>query len=310
MEGSSDELKGLVFHIIHGSFVDGYGLRTTVFLKGCPLSCLWCCNPEGQKGARELKYAEALCNGCGRCLKVCPSDSIKLVSEQGKATVRIDRATCNNCGKCIEVCFTGALDFFGKYYTVDELFKIIKKDEVYYSSSGGGVTIGGGEPTVQAPFVRALLSKCRENYINTALDTCGYTTTEDGMKALEEADLLLWDIKGMNPNEHFKNTGVYPDTILSNLKRMGALGKSIIIRIPLIPGYNDSLENIQATGELLSQMKSIERVDLLAYHEYGTVKYSELGRPYPLKLKSQNPEELNQTKALLEQYGLKVQLGG
>ncbi len=310
MDDSADEVKGLIFSIIHGSFVDGHGLRTTIFLKGCPLNCLWCCNPEGQYGSRELKYTDALCNGCGRCLDACPTGAIKLYSEFGKNIAGIDRHLCNNCGKCVKTCFTGALDFFGKCYTVEEIFNIVEKDQTFYRNSSGGVTIGGGEPTFQAHFTRALLKKCREHYIHTALDTCGYTVSEEGIRALEEADLLLYDIKGLDLHKHLQNTGVSTDIILKNLKRLADMGKPIIIRMPLIPGLNDSLDEIKDVGDLLSSMKSVERVDLLAYHEYGTVKYRELGKVYPLQLKPQSQDDLNKIKALLEQYGLTVQLGG
>jgi pyruvate formate lyase activating enzyme len=173
------EIKGLIFHIIHGSFVDGHGIRTTVFLKGCPLRCLWCCNPEGQNTLPEIKLTVSLCNGCGKCVDVCSTRAIRLSNKPDTDKVAIDRKLCDNCGKCIDVCFTDTLSFFGKYYTIDELYAIIEKDRSYYRSSGGGVTIGGGEPTFQAKFTRAFLQKCKDNYIHTALDTCGYTVSAE-----------------------------------------------------------------------------------------------------------------------------------
>jgi pyruvate formate lyase activating enzyme len=305
-----DNIKGLIFHIIHGSFVDGYGIRTTVFLKGCPLRCLWCCNPEGQQSYQEIKLTDSLCNGCGKCLQVCPENAIQIRQDSETAKVEIDRALCTNCGKCIEVCYTGALDYFGKYYSVDELFDIVKKDEQYYRASGGGVTIGGGEPTFQPIFTHSFLNKCRENYIHTALDTCGYTLNSEGLKILEEADLLLFDIKGIEPVAHLKNTGVSNDIILANLKHLNAMGKPIIIRVPVIPGHTDSAQNIKATAELLSGLKSVERVDLLAYHEYGTIKYQQLGREYKLHIQPLTDERLNEIKDTFERHSLNVQLGG
>jgi glycyl-radical enzyme activating protein len=302
--------SGLIFHIIHGSFVDGYGVRTTVFLKGCPLRCLWCCNPEGQQGHPEIKLTPSLCDGCGRCVPICPTNAIRLEPKAGDDKIRIDRKLCTNCGKCIEVCYTGALDCFGKYYTVDELFNIVKKDEQFYRASGGGVTIGGGEPTFQPQFTYALLRKCRGNYIPTAVDTCGYTPTSEGFRILEEADLLLFDVKSMDPKEHLKNTGVSNEPILANLKRLDAMGKAIIIRVPIIPGYTDSSPNIKATAEFLSRLKSVERVDLLAYHEYGMVKYGQLGRQYKLNIQPPTEARMNEIKGIFERYGLNVQLGG
>ncbi|GAI14355.1 unnamed protein product, partial [marine sediment metagenome] len=259
-----DNERGLIFHIIHGSFVDGYGVRTTVFLKGCHLRCIWCCNPEGQQGHPEIKLTPSECDGCGRCVPICPTNAIQLAPKPGDDKLKIDRELCTNCGKCIDVCYTGALSYFGRYITVDELFNIVKKDEQFYRASGGGVTIGGGEPTFQPRFTYSLLRKCKENYIHTAVDTCGYTLASEGLKVLEEADLLLFDLKGIDPKEHLKNTGVSNEPILSNLKRLDAMGKAIIIRVPIIPGYTDSAQNIKSTAEFLSRLKSVERVDLLA----------------------------------------------
>lgn len=305
-----DNLRGLVFHIIHGSFVDGHGIRTTVFLKGCPLKCVWCCNPEGQAFHPEIKLTLSKCDGCGRCIPVCSTGAILLDLEQEDAGLRIDRELCTNCGRCIEVCYKGALDCFGKYFTVDELFDVVKKDEQFYRSSGGGVTIGGGEATWQPTFTLQLIRKCKENYIHTALDTCGYTTSADGIKALEEADLLLFDIKGMDPQDHLKNTGVSNEPILENLKRVDAIGKAIIIRVPIIPGYTDSEQHLKSTAEFLSKLKSVQRVDLLPVHEYGKVKYQQLGKKYKLSVQPISQKRQDEIKVFFEQYGLKVQLGG
>jgi pyruvate formate lyase activating enzyme len=302
------DYKGLVFHIIHGSFVDGYGIRTTVFLKGCPLRCLWCCNPEGQTGYPELKYSITECNNCGKCIEVCPENAIKPDTVLEK--IKIDRKLCTICGKCIDVCYTGAMQYFGTYYTVDELFNIIRKDEQYYRSSGGGATIGGGEPIFQALFTYALMKKCQENYINVAIDTCGYAVTEEQFKILAEADLLLYDLKGIDLNTHKKNTGVSNEIILSNLKKLNDMGKSIIIRIPVIPGLTVTDKNMEDIAALLARLKSIERVDLLAYHTYGTNKYEQLGKEYTLSTRMDAQAMIENTKRVLERYGLTVQIGG
>ncbi|MCR4443346.1 MAG: glycyl-radical enzyme activating protein [Peptococcaceae bacterium] len=305
-----EQTTGLIFHIIHGSFVDGYGIRTTVFLKGCPLKCAWCCNPEGQAFHPELKVTAAKCDGCGRCVPVCPVGAIRLAEEQDKAKLYVDRTLCTNCGKCIEVCYTGALECFGKYYTVEEILENVKKDQQFYNSSGGGVTIGGGEATWQPAFTLELIKKCQENYIHTAIDTCGYTTSPEGIKCLEEADLLLFDIKDMNPERHLKNTGVSNEPIIKNLKRFNDAGKPIIIRVPVVPGYNDSEENLKATAEFLAGLKSVERVDLMPVHEFGKVKYEQLGKEYKLKVRPVPPERQEEIKALFEHYGLNTQIGG
>jgi glycyl-radical enzyme activating protein len=305
-----DNTKGLIFNIVHGSFVDGYGIRTTIFLKGCPLKCIWCCNPEGQAFNSELRVVSADCNGCGNCVSVCQEKAININKNVDKITVNIDRNLCNNCGKCIDVCYTGALSVYGQYFTVDEMFNIIKKDEQFYRSSGGGVTIGGGEATSQPDFTLNLIRKCKENYINTAVDTCGYVTSEKGLKALEEADLLLFDFKIFDEEEHLKYTGVSNKIIKENLKKLDAMGKSIIIRVPVIPGCSDSDENLNSIAEFLSKLKSIERVDILPVHEYGKAKYPEIGMKYKLNV---NPIPVKKQKEIVDLftgYGLNAQIGG
>ena len=305
---ATNKIKGIVFNIVHGSFVDGYGIRTTVFLKGCPLRCKWCCNPEGQKFEPELKYTEALCSGCMNCIEVCPEGAIKK-TENGEK-IRIDRKLCTNCMKCIDVCYTGALDRFGKYYTVDELFDIISRDMSYYRASGGGVTIGGGEATLQSEFTLALIRKCRENFIHVAVDTCGYTVSEEAFEVLSEADLLLYDIKGMDPVEHLRGTGKSNELILSNLRKLDALNIPIIIRLPLIPGYTDSDETIQKTAQFLSTLRNLDRVDLMNYHEFGKAKYVQLGMDYEVDASPLSEERLAEITAVFSGYGIKTQIGG
>ena len=247
---------------------------------------------------------------CGKCTEVCPTNAIKLNASTKDDKIKIDRELCTLCEKCLHVCYTGALDLFYCYITVDELFDIVKKDEQYYRSSGGGVTIGGGDPSFQPLFTLAFLRKCQENYIHTAVDTCGYTQSAEAFRVLEEADLLLYDIKGMDLNEHLYNTGVSNKVILSNLERLDARRKPSIIRLPIIPGYNDSSKSIKATAEFLARLKCVERVDILAYHEYGKIKYEQLGKEYKLHVQSPADERISEIKAILERYGLKVQIGG
>lgn len=301
---------GLVSQVVHGSFVDGHGVRTTVFLKGCPLRCVWCCNPESQRAIRELKYSAALCTGCGKCPEVCPTGAISLEGAEGELRATIDRDRCDDCGRCIDECYFGALGWFGRFQTVEELFDEVRKDEQFYSASGGGVTVGGGEPTFQPVFLRRFLKKCRDHYMHTALDTCLHTTTAEGMAALEEADLLLCDIKGLSPEQHVRDTGVSNEIILQNLRRLGELRKPMIIRVPLIPGHNDDPRNLRATAELLGSLLSVERVDLLPVHEYGKVKYSELGREYRLVAETISTERQEEIKALFQECGLNTQIGG
>jgi pyruvate formate lyase activating enzyme len=303
--------KGLIFHTIHGSFVDGHGIRTTIFLKGCPLHCLWCCNPEGQNSFPELKFTPSKCSGCSRCIDICPTGAIELCDGESKKAVRIDRQKCDNCGKCTEVCYEGSLEIFGEYKSVEDVFNNAVKDEAYYRNSGGGITIGGGEPTYHADFTYELMKKLQERGIHVAIDTCGYVSHERGLQVLKEADLLLFDVKGIDPEKHLGNTGVKNKLILGNLKLLDKLGKPIIVRVPLIPGYNDSEQDLDAIAELLASLKSLERVDLLGYHEFGRIKHEQLGREYQLHgLKPLSEERLQQIKKLFEDRGLTVQIGG
>ncbi len=307
---TNGKLTGIVFNIVHGSFVDGFGIRTTVFLKGCPLRCKWCCNPEGQKYEPELKYTASHCNGCMECAGVCPTGAIRRIETEDGPKIEIDRSKCTNCMKCTEVCYMDALDRFGKVYTVNELFDVVRKDMSYYKSSGGGVTVGGGEATVQADFALAFVRKCKENFIHVAVDTCGYTVSEKAFQVLAEADLLLYDIKGMDAAVHLQNTGVSNALILENLRKLDALGVPSIIRLPLIPGYNDGDESIRATAQFLSELKNVVRVDLMNYHEYGRVKYEQLGIPYIVEAKPLPAERLAEIEAIFNAKGIKSQIGG
>ena len=298
--------KALVFHIIHGSFVDGYGIRTTVFLKGCPLKCVWCCNPEGQSYRQELKYTAEHCTGCGKCVPVCPQGAVTMA--EGKAV--IDRSRCDGCMQCAEVCYFDAMEPFAKWMTAEEVFEIIRADEAFYRSSGGGATIGGGESSSFPAFMMELIGLCHGAGISVNVDTCGYTRSDAAVEVLKAADMLLFDLKDIDPENHRKNTGCSNDVILRNLRAMSELRKPMIIRVPIIPGYNDSDETLAAEADLLASLKSVERVDILPEHEYGKIKYAQLGKPYTLKAQSVSPERIEQIMELFRSRGLKVQNGG
>ena len=302
-----EETKGLIFNIVHGSFVDGYGVRTTIFLKGCPLRCLWCCNPEGQSFEPELKINATRCNSCGRCIPVCKQGALSL---DDAGLIAVDRGKCIRCFECMEVCYTDALDRWGTWYTVDEMFEIVQRDSNYYSTSGGGLTIGGGEATWQADFTLELINKCHEYKIPVNIDTCGYVSDPKGIECLRAADMLLFDVKGIDPKDHEKNTGVSNDVIQKNLKMLSDERKPMIIRLPLIPGYNDSEENLKATAELLASLKSVERVDIIPLHQYGKVKYEGVGMEYMLEAEDMDNERQEELRSFFESYGLKTQIGG
>lgn len=261
----SETARGLIFNKVQGSFVDGWGIRTTIFLKGCPLTCKWCCNPEGQSFAPVLKVTCDKCDGCGRCESLCPQKALTVRD----GIVVVDRRACDVCGQCADFCWTGALEPFGRYYTVDEMFQFLQRDAAFYTSSGGGVTIGGGEATWHPGFVLPLMEKLHAAGIHVAIDTCGYVDTPEGLQVLKNADLLLFDIKGMDPARHLENTGVSNELIWRNLRMLGDMGKDIIIRMPIIPGYTDDDGEIRQAAEELSKIRSIRRVDILPYISSG-----------------------------------------
>lgn len=302
-----ERLRGLIFNQVQGSFVDGWGIRTTIFLKGCPLRCKWCCNPEGQSFQPELKVTYDKCNGCNQCISRCPRGALSVKA----GVVQVDRGVCDACGACVDACCTGALEPFGRYYTVDEMFQFLIKDIPFYKSSGGGVTIGGGEATWHADFVLALMEKLQREGIHVAVDTCGYVTDEKGIQVLRKADLILFDIKGMDPQRHLENTGVSNDVIWKNLRMLGEMRKPIIVRVPVIPGYTDDDSELRKAAQALSEIKSVKRVDILPVHHFGSVKYRQIGMDYVIDPDSAVPEQRQQEiKALFEACGFPTQIGG
>lgn len=298
--------KALVFNMIKGSFVDGYGIRTTVFLKGCPLRCIWCCNPEGQSFQPELRILYEKCTGCGRCVSKCSQGALSIKD----GLVAIDREKCNGCYDCVDYCFDGAMETFGTWYTAEEIFNIVKKDINFYNSTGGGVTIGGGEATCYPKFMHEIIDLCHGAGISVAVDTCGYTVCDDSLEVLKRADLLLFDVKGLDPVAHERNTGRSNELILNNLKLLSDLRKPIIIRIPIIPGYNCPDEELEQIADLLASLKSVERVDLLPEHEFGKMKYEQIGKDYFLEPQEVSPERLARIIEMFRSRGLNVQNGG
>jgi len=302
---SQDGKKGWVFNIQRYSIQDGPGIRTTVFLKGCPLRCHWCSNPESQALHPELLYFETQCTGCHRCLEVCPNRATLLDSN---GEIVIDRGLCKACGVCVEACLSEARVISGELMTLDYVVDVVKKDGLFYRNSNGGVTFSGGEPTYQDAFLLELLKDCQRKGFHTCLDTCGYVQWTVLKDILEYVDLVLFDVKHMDSETHKELTGVDNRLILDNVKRVVEMGKEIIIRVPLLPGVNDSEENIRALGSFTSQL-SIKRVDLLPYHKLGVKKYERLDMEYKLKkLSSFKREEVEDIKGVLEEFGLEVDI--
>ena len=301
-------MKGKLYDIQRFAIHDGPGIRTLVFMKGCPLECLWCSTPQTQRSSPDLLYIEVNCKKCMRCVDVCPEEAI-VFSDNEK--IEIDRKICNICGQCVNICPNQALKLVGDQKTVDQLFQEIMKDSNFYRRSDGGVTIGGGEATMQHEFVAALLKKCKEIYVHTAMETCGYVKWEQLEKILEHIDLLYFDIKHMDSRIHEEITGLSNELILENARKASEM-RPIIIRIPIIPGLNDSEENLLNTAKFASELgENLLRIELLPYHKFGTGTYEQLGRDYKLKhIEPPNEEHLNKLKKVIESCGVKVQIGG
>jgi pyruvate formate lyase activating enzyme len=303
-----EELKGLVYNLQRFAIHDGPGIRTLVYMKGCPLTCLWCSTPQTQKKAFEILHIETNCQKCGRCVEACPNEAMTLSEEEG---LTIDRKRCTLCNECVEACPNQALEFTGKVMTVAELFMEVEKDSPFYWRSKGGVTVGGGEPTMQHAFVAEFLKKCRQHYIHTAIETCGYAEWEHLEKLLEHLDLVYMDIKHMDPRAHKTLTGVSNERILENARRASAL-RPMIVRIPVVPGHNDSHENLSATARFAAELgENLLRIDLLPYHKFGKQTYSRLGRKYELEdVEPPDDAHMQRLKMIVESCGVGAQIGG
>lgn len=269
-------VTGQVFNIQHFSTEDGPGIRTTVFLQGCPLRCIWCANPESQGAVPVLARRDVLCVGCGCCVRSCPRGA--LTAEDG--TIRIDREKCGSCGSCVQACPSHAMFFYGERRDIDSVWQEVLRDCGYYTGSGGGVTCSGGECMLQPDFVGELFRRCREAGIHTALDTCGHFPSENLGSVLPFTDLVLYDLKAAGSEKHRRLTGVGNELILENLRLILKTNTSVYIRIPLIPGYNDSPDDLKTTARLIKSLDNSLHIDLLPYHRFGTAKYEMLGLPY------------------------------
>ena len=268
-----------VFNLQQFSTEDGPGIRTTVFLKGCPLRCAWCHNPEGLRPENDLMWLDARCIGAQDCLRACPEGALSLTPE----VMRIDRRLCTVCGKCVEACPSAAFEQIGKSWLAEELLAELLKDQVFFETSGGGLTFSGGEPMMQSEFLEDFLPACKKAGLHTALDTCGVSAWPRYAAVLPALDLVLFDIKLIDPQRHRKATGAGNEAILENARRIAAAGKPMWIRTPLIPGFTDDVDNVRAIADFIrSHLATVERWDLLAYTNLGKPKYRRLDLPYPL----------------------------
>lgn len=285
MNAMITDIKRMAIH-------DGPGIRTTVFLKGCSLRCLWCHNPETIRRKPQLAYYQNNCTGCLSCTRVCPTGA--QVAEG--AIHRFDRTACVDCGKCAQVCPAGALTLFGKTMDAEQLLPLLLEDVPFYESTGGGVTLSGGECLLQADFCAEILEKLKKEGIHTAVDTCGFVPREAFDKVLGFTDLFLYDIKAMDPAVHKACTGQENGLILDNLRYLCSRGKQVEIRIPYVPGHNDG--EMEAIRDFLSGLKGITGVKVLAYHNFAGSKYAALDMKNTLPPTLPTEEELEKTRSL------------
>lgn len=304
------EHQALVFDVQRFSIHDGGGIRTNIFLKGCPLNCLWCQNPESLNWRQDILFVESQCIQCRKCVNVCPNDAIQLDANKERV-VGINRDKCILCGACFKTCYAGAISIVGRWLTVDDVIALIERDRDFYTASGGGVTFTGGEPTGQPVFLLAALQALRARGVHTALETCLHVSWEQLEPLLPYVNLLLTDIKHMNSAQHKQLTGLTNELILDNFQRLHHRKAPVRVRFPLLPGLNDSEENVQATISFIAQLKNIQGVDVLPYNRLGMSKCRHLGHEYALTdLVPPSLKSLEDVAVKFRKYFADVTIGG
>lgn len=316
-----ESVTGNIFDIQRYTLHDGPGIRTEIFLQGCPLKCLWCHSPDSQSYTGQLAWFPVLCVGiakCGECLNACPRGALtngekkysKFVNEEIEI-VNLDRKLCDDCQLCTQVCSPKALYFTAKKMSLKELMDIVEKDRIFYRRSNGGVTISGGEPMVQAEFATAIMKECKSRGIHTALDTSGCVEWEKYEQILNYVDLVLYDLKCMDAKQSVALIGMNNERILDNIQKIATAGVPLQIRVPVIPGINDSDTNLRATASFCASLgPSVHKVQLLPYHNLGISKYNRIGKKY--QLSSINPpekERMIDIKNHFENIGAEVVIG-
>jgi pyruvate formate lyase activating enzyme len=302
------QLRGLVFDIERFATKDGPGIRTVVFLKGCHLHCLWCQNPESQRQQPEIMYDASKCAGCGRCMEACPQHAIRKDTEFGTLT---DSDLCRLCCTCVEYCYYDARKLVGNYYTPGQLMDSIRRDKPFFDNSQGGVTFSGGEPLLQKDFLLSVCKACREEEIHTAVETCGHVRWQTFADLLPYLDLVYFDLKHIDPELHKDYTGVSNDLILANLEKLSRAFQPLVVRIPVIPGYNDAIDvQRRMYTYLMQNLTRLHSVELLPFHRLGSGKYRGLGKRYIMEeVESLRTSDLQHLQAMGKQIGLQISIG-